>query len=123
MISFDAFIANWDGDVETDGLIVDLLPLDNYGNLVRAGGVAQIELFASQRRTMQHAPRSGGDTFERVERWTQAIEPAQIGPSGVRLRLPFGQIHPELDPDWLAYNYGLVHVQFVFSGRICPAQE
>ena len=115
-IAFDAFIANWDSDVETDGLVVELLPLDTYGNLIRASGVAEVELFASQRRTMQHAPLSGGDTLERVERWSQAINPADVGPNGVRLRLPFGQVHPELDPDWLAYNYGLVHVRFVAPG-------
>jgi hypothetical protein len=116
-ISFDAFIANWDGDVETDGLVVDLLPLDQFGQLIPAGGTVEVELFASQRRIMlQHAPKSGGDTFERVERWSQAILPEQIGPSGVRLRLPFGQIHPELDLDWLAYTYGLVHVRFIVPG-------
>jgi hypothetical protein len=116
MIAFDAFIANWDGYVETDGLIVDLLPLDQWGNLAPASGTAEVELFASQRRTMQHAPLSGGDTFERVERWSQAVELADIGPNGVRLRLPFGAVHPEIDFEWLAYNYGLVHVRFVVPG-------
>jgi len=116
-ISFDAFIANWDGDVETDGLIVELVPIDSFGNLTRTAGVVEVELFASQRRIMlQHAPLSGGDTFERVERWSRAVEPEEIGPSGVRLRLPFGAIHPELNSDWLAYNYGLVHVRFVAPG-------
>jgi hypothetical protein len=116
MIAFDAFIANWDGDVETDGLILDLLPLDQWGDLVPASGTVEVELFASQRRTMHHAPLSGGDTFERVERWSLAVEQADIGASGVRLRLPFGAIQPELDFEWLAYNYGLVHVRFVVPG-------
>ena len=101
-IAFDTFIANWDGDVETDGLVVDLLPLDNYGNLIRASGVVEVELFASQRRTMQHAPKSGGDTFERVERWSQAVTPAEIGPNGVRLRLPSDRSIPSSTPNgWL----------------------
>jgi hypothetical protein len=116
MISFDAFIANWDGDVETDGLVVDLLPLDSQGYVAPAGGTVEVELFAAQRRTLYLAPRSGGDTLELVERWTRAIEPEDIGPSGVRLRLPFGAVHPELDYEWLAYNYGLVHVRFACPG-------
>jgi len=116
-ISFDAFIANWDGDVETDGLVVDLLPLDGYGQLIPASGVVEVELFASQRRIrLNEAPLSGGDTFELLDRWSQAVIPEQIGPNGVRLRLPFGRIHPELNSDWLAYSYGLVHVRFVVPG-------
>jgi len=116
-ISFDAFIANWDGDVETDGLVVDLLPLDQFGQLIPANGVVEVELFASQRRIrLNHAPLSGGDTFELLDRWSQAVIPQQIGPNGVRLRLPFGRIHPELNSDWLAYSYGLVHVRFVVPG-------
>ena len=116
-ISFDAFIANWDGDVETDGLVVDLLPLDDYGQLIPASGVVEVELFASQRRIrLNDAPLSGGDTFELLDRWSQAVIPEQVGPNGVRLRLPFGRIHPELNSDWLAYSYGLVHVRFVVPG-------
>lgn len=115
-IAFDAFIANWDGDVEIDGLVVDLLPLDASGSLIRAAGTVEVELFAMQRRTLSAAPQSGGRTLERVERWSQAVNPIDIGPSGIRLRLPFGQVHPELDPDWLAYNYGLVHVRFIAPG-------
>jgi hypothetical protein len=115
-IAFDAGIANWDGDVETDGLVVDLFPLDAYGRLVPASGTVEVELFAAQRRTMHHAPKSGGDTLERVERWVQAVQLEDVGPSGVRLRLPFGAVHPELDFEWLAYNYGLVHVRFAVPG-------
>ncbi len=115
-IAFDAAIANWDGDVETDGLMVDLFPLDASGRLVPASGTLEVELFASQRRTMHHAPRSGGDTLERVERWSQPVNLEDAGPSGVRLRLPFGAVHPELDFQWLAYSYGLVHARFAVPG-------
>ena len=115
-IVFDAAIANWDGDVETDGLVLDLLPLDAEGRIVPANGTVEVELFAAQRRTLHHAPLSGGDTLERVERWTQAVNVADAGPNGVRLRLPFGAVHPELDYRWLAYNYGLVHVRFAAPG-------
>jgi hypothetical protein len=62
------------------------------------------------------APKSGGDTLELVERWTRSIAPADMGPSGYRVRLPFGAIHPELSPDWLAWWYGLVHVRLAVPG-------
>src|SRR5207237_1020985 len=37
--------------------------------------------------------------------------------SGVRLRLPFGAIHPELNPNWTASWYGLVHIRFSIPGH------
>jgi hypothetical protein len=116
-VSFDARIANWDADVETDGLIVDLLPMDADGYLAPVSGMVEIELFAPQRRVFHHAPLSGGDTLERVERWTRAIRAADFTANGVRLRLPFGAVHPEFDTDWLASHYGLVHVRLAAPGH------
>ena len=115
-IAFDARVANWDADVETDGLVVDLYPLDAYGNIVPVRGTAEVEFFASQRRDFQYAPLSGGDTFELLERWTRSFEPFDVGSGGIRLRLPFGAIHPELRSDWLAWPLGLVHVRLVVPG-------
>jgi hypothetical protein len=116
-IVFDAFIANWDADVETDGLVLDVAPLDAEGYIIPADGTLEVELFASQRRAFHHAPLSGGDTLELAERWTRAINPAELRPGGYRFRLPFGAVHPELDPDWLAYHYGLVHVRLAIPGH------
>jgi hypothetical protein len=117
MLSLDAYVASWDADVELDGIVVELAPLSNAGQLVPASATAEIELFAPQRRVFHHAPRSGGDTLELAERWTRAIGPGDYGPAGVRLRLPFGAVHPELDPDWLAWWYGLVHVKLAVPGH------
>lgn len=114
-VAFDAQIANWDADVEMDGLVVLIQPLDNDGQITPAGGTVEIELFAPQLRVFHHAPLSGGDTLERVERWTRAIRSDEFGHSGFRLRLPFGAVHPEFDNDWLAY--GLVHVRMTAPGH------
>jgi hypothetical protein len=116
-ITFDARIANWDADVETDGLILDLMPIDAEGYLAPVSGVAEIELFAPQRRVFHHAPLSGGDTLERVERWTQVINPADLTTNGFRLKLPFGAVHPDFDTDWVASPYGLVHVRLIAPGH------
>jgi hypothetical protein len=116
-ISFDARIANWDADVETDGLVVDLFPLDGEGYLAPVSGAVEIELFGPQRRVFHHAPLSGGDTLERIERWTRQIDPSQFTANAVRLRLPFGAVHPEIDTDWVAWHYGLVHVRLVAPGH------
>ena len=114
-VSFDAQLANWDGDVETDGLVILIQPIDGDGQITPAGGTIEVELFAPQRRVFHHAPLSGGDTLERVERWTRTVHMDDFGSSGVRLRLPFGAVHPEFDNDWLAY--GLVHVRMAAPGH------
>ena len=117
MVAFNPFVANWDADVETDGLVVDVMPLDINRYLVPSSGTLEVELYSPQRRTLDLAPMSGGDTMELVERWTRAINPEDFGPGGVRLRLPFGAIHPELNPNWTASLYGLVHLRLAIPGQ------
>lgn len=114
-ITFDAQIANWDRDVETDGLLVELWPLSADGYLAPAGGTVEVELFAPQRRAFHHAPRSGGATIERVERWVRSVSPSDYTANGLRLKLPFGAVHPEFDLDWI--GVGLVHVKFAAPGH------
>ncbi len=114
-ITFDAQLANWDRDVETDGLLVELWPLSADGYLTPASGTVEVELFAPQRRVFHHAPRSGGDTIERVERWVRSVSPSDFTTNGVRLKLPFGAVHPEFDLDWI--GVGLVHVKFAAPGH------
>jgi hypothetical protein len=116
-IGFDARLANWDSDVETDGLVVDLFPIDAEAYLAAVDGTVEVELFAPQRRAFHHAPLSGGDTIELVERWTQSVHPPDFTGNGVRMRLPFGVVHPEFDFDWVASSYGLVHVRLVAPGH------
>ncbi len=113
-VTFDARIANWDADVETDGILVDLLPLDSDGYMVSARGAVEVELFAPQKRDFSQAPLSGGDTLERVNRWTQVVGPEDFTTRGARLKLPFAAVHPEFDLDWI--GVGLVHVRLVVPG-------
>ena len=113
-VTFDARLANWDSDVETDGLVVDLYPITAAGALAAIDGTVEVELFAPQLRVFHHAPLSGGQTIERVERWTSVVSADQLAAGGARLKLPFGAVHPEFDLDWL--NPGLVHVRLVVPG-------
>jgi len=117
MVAFDSHVANWDADVETDGLVIDVMPLDINRYLIPSSGTLEVELYAPQRRTLDLAPMSGGDTLELVERWTRAITPEDLGPSGARFRLPFGAITPELQPNWTASWYGLVHARLAIPGQ------
>lgn len=116
-VTFDARVASWGAGVETDGLVLDLAPLDSGGFVAPVSGTLTVELFAPQRRAFHHAPLSGGSTLELVERWHRAVNAEEFGPYGVRVRLPFGAVHPELDPYWTAWHYGLVHVRLAAPGH------
>lgn len=113
-IRIDAWLANWDADVETDGICVQLQPRDENGNLVAVSGTGEVELFAARQRKYHEAPQSGGWMTELVQRWTERVDAPQIGPSGILWRLPFAAVHPEFSSgvdDW-----GLVHVRLVVPG-------
>jgi hypothetical protein len=117
-LSFYASIANWDADVETDGLIVELMPITSQGAMTPVSGTVEVELWAAQRQpALDLAPRSGGATIELVERWTRAVSVADFGTSGAVLKLPFGAVHPEIDASWPASTYGLVHVKLTVPGQ------
>lgn len=113
-IRIDAWLANWDADVETDGIMVQLQPLDENGEIVPVRGVAEVELFAAQRRKFNEAPQSGGWMTELVQRWSERIEADQLGPSGILLRLPFAALNPEFNRD--VDDWGLVHVSLTVPG-------
>ncbi|MCE9524804.1 MAG: hypothetical protein K8R36_01970 [Planctomycetales bacterium] len=113
-IRIDAWLANWDADVETDGICVMLQPLDENGQLVPVSGTAVVELFAAQRRKFNEAPQSGGWMTELMQRWSETFQPEQIGTNGIQLRLPFAALHPEFDSG--VDNFGLVHVRLVVPG-------
>jgi hypothetical protein len=117
-LSFYASIANWDADVETDGLMVELSPVNAQGAMTPVSGTVEVALWATQRRpALDLAPRSGGSTIELVERWTRAVSVADFGTSGAVLKLPFGAVHPEIDAAWPASTYGLVHVKLSVPGQ------
>jgi hypothetical protein len=113
-IRIDAWLANWDGDVETDGICVMVQPLDENGQLVPVSGTAVVELFAAQRRKFNEAPQSGGWMTELMQRWSETFQSEQIGANGVLLRLPFSALHPEFDSG--VDNFGLVHVRLAVPG-------
>jgi len=113
-ITFEARIANWDADVETDGIVLQLFPLNQIGQLTPASGTLEVELFAPQRRAYIAAPQSAGYTTGLIGRWTVPIERNAITENGVFVRLPFQALHPEFQHD--LYWYGLVHVKFSVPG-------
>ncbi len=109
-LAVDARVANWDSDVEVDGLVVELLPLDAQGEGVPVNGTIEVTLIGwrTGRANSRQAP-------VRLGRWTRSVAPAQMGPFGFECRLPFQSVHPEFDLRWAPH--GTVHVRLAVPGQ------
>lgn len=113
-LAVDALLANWDADVEADGLVIHLQPLDAWQQLNPASGLLEVQLYALQSRTFQHAPLSGGRSVEPVGRWTQTVNASDFTTRGAVIRFPFQAAHPEFNDNLGAY--GLVHIKYSVPG-------
>jgi hypothetical protein len=113
-VQFDAHLANWDGDVETDGLIIQVLPLDETGHVIAVSGNVQIELYGQRRIPFQDAASKRGRRIERLAHWTRLVVLPDILIDGAWYKLPFQADHPEFDTD--LGRSGLVHVRLVVPG-------
>lgn len=113
-VRFDAHIANWDADVEADGLVVQVVPVDAYGQVVQVRGALEVELFGVRYIAFQDAPHKRGRSYGRLGRWTQLLLPEYIHSDGGWFKLPFQAAQPEFNPR-IGYQ-GLVHVKLVVPG-------
>ena len=111
-LAIDVAVANWDADVEVDGLIVDVRPLDADGQVVPVDGTLEVDLIV-QRWGVVKRPQP----FIQRGRWTERVRAGDSGPAGARYRLPFGAggFHPEFDRE--TAPYGAVHVQLSVPGQ------
>jgi hypothetical protein len=113
-VRFDAHIANWDADVEADGIVVQVVPVDAYGQVVQVRGALEVELFGVRYIAFQDAPQKRGRSYGRLGRWTQLLIPEYFHSDGGWFKLPFQAAQPEFDPR-IGYK-GLVHVKLVVPG-------
>ncbi|MEZ6048364.1 MAG: hypothetical protein R3C11_22875 [Planctomycetaceae bacterium] len=115
-LDINADVANWDRDPERDGILLEVRPLDNNGDLIPVDGQVECELI------IEHKTWEGGEyisrlpeRFEVVARWTQPIQQTDFRSSGVTLKLPYRVRHPEsdllIDPD------ALVHARLKVPGE------
>lgn len=114
-IAIDASYANWDADVEADGLVLTIYPLAADGMIVPVDGALEVELLAPELRRFIDAPQGRGLTIERIASWTQALHAADFGAGGMRVELPFQALHPEFDTKVLPH--GLVHARLTVPGQ------
>ncbi len=114
-VTSDAYLANWDADVASDGLILQVHPLDSEGNLRPANGLVTTTLIATKRHTFRAVPHGRGQVPETIGRWTNRVRASDFGNGGVSIKLPFQASHPEWDTD--IDTMGLVHIRLVVPGQ------
>ena len=109
-INIEAAVANWDADVENDGILVYVRPLDCTGSMVPAAGTLEVELVGEG-----PGNPSLPETFPTLGRWAQMLRADELTPRGYVFRLPFQAIHPEFNLQ--VGPAGLVHAQLAVPGR------
>jgi len=109
-LAVEAAVANWDGDVEADGLLVHVYPLDDTGGVVPARGTLQFELIG-QRDDVFGPPQP----FTTLGQWSYQVRAEDFGPRGAIYRLPFQGVHPEFD--LTVAPYGALHARLSVPGQ------
>ena len=110
----EAWVANWDRDVENDGLAVNVVPLDAYGRAMAVSGTLEVYLVGPRVRKFQEAPHSRGSKLDRLGRWVKPVHPSDFSESGFACRLPFQGTHPEFDNR--LGSHAMVNVRLVVPG-------
>ncbi len=119
-------MGKWGPGVDADGLVVEVSPLDEQGEIVPVQGTVEAELIG------QGAGVNAGGGFATLGHWVESVWPGDFGYRGARCRLPFQAVQPEFDLRWAAK--GMVHVRLSVPGegvfeatdavtRIRPASE
>lgn len=109
-VAIEARTANWDSDVEVDGLLLDIFPLDGAGFILPVRGTIQVELIGEETGTARSR-----QPYAVLGRWTEQVCPVDFHSYGARVKLPFRQVHPEFDLGWAPK--GLVHVRLSVPGE------
>lgn len=112
----DAYVAHWGPNVEADGILLSLSPLDDYGRLTAVDGTLEVELIADYRSYLRPAPINQREPFSRVGSWTFRLTPADFaGDRPARVRLPFQAIDPQFTAN--VDSYGLVTLRLAVPGQ------
>jgi hypothetical protein len=111
-IDIDVRLANWDADVEADGLLLTIAAIDAFGNVAPVDGTLEVELIGEAL-----PPYTRGDAFPVLGRWSrvvQADDPASRG-GYHREQLAFQAMDPAYQLD--APRYALVNARLVVPGQ------
>jgi hypothetical protein len=108
-LGVEASLGKWGPGVEADGLVVEISPLDEQGEIVPVQGTVEVELIG------QGADPNGSEGFAALGHWVQCVWPEDFAYRGARCRLPFQAVQPEFDLRWAAK--GVVHARLSVPGE------
>jgi hypothetical protein len=109
-LAIEAGVANWNADVEVDGLLVRVYPLDGTGTVVPVRGMLQFDL------TGERGDESGPlQPFTTLGQWSRPVRFEDFGPQGAVFRLPFQGVHPEFNLS--VAPLGAVHARLNVPGQ------
>lgn len=91
-LRLDVAAANWDADVETDGLLAFVIPLDAWGRPTVSDGTVEVELMVPAGLTLRH-----GRSFPTIGRWVRQLSPAVRRGEAYVFQLEFQAVHPEFE--------------------------
>jgi len=110
-LAIDARVANWDADVEADGLVVDVYPLSGNGTVLPIDGTLRVHWTGEWTGDARKRRRP----FLRLGDWTEQVREGDFDVRGATYRLPFGRIHPEFDLGTGAH--AVVHARLTVPGH------
>jgi hypothetical protein len=108
-LEIEASLGHWGPNVDNDGLLVEICPLDEWGEIVPVQGTIEAELIGQGKGLIAAAG------FAELGHWVENVWPEEFGYRGARCRLPFQAVQPELDFGWAAK--GVVHVRLSVPGE------
>ena len=94
----DAWAANWDADVENDGILVQVVALDTNGFPVPASGRLEVYLIGPRKQRFSDSPTSRGVRFDRLGHWARRVGPEDMQDTEMAYRLPYQATNPQFDP-------------------------
>ncbi|MBM3999281.1 MAG: hypothetical protein FJ297_07040 [Planctomycetes bacterium] len=111
----DGTLANWDADVEPDGIVVRVIPFGDRGEPVRAEGTLDVRLAAPVRVAYDAARRARGETMTQIGNWTRRITAREYDADDVEFALGFGARDPNADAT--IGSHGMLEVRLIVPGH------
>ncbi|HEY2413107.1 MAG TPA: hypothetical protein VGI40_12735 [Pirellulaceae bacterium] len=111
----EAYLAQWDGDPQTDGLRVFVYPLSADGELVPVNGQIDLFLLGEIERATGVVGNPTMPQFRELERGSQLVKAGDFSRGAAMYQLPFRQFHPDFYFD--VARQALLHARLGVPGQ------
>ena len=111
----EAYLAQWDGDPQTDGLRVFVYPLSADGELVPVNGQIDLFLLGEIERATGIVGNPVMPQFRELDRTSKLVKAGDFARGAAVYELPFRQFHPDFYYD--VARQSLVHARLGVPGQ------